>query len=80
MKKFLNKNAPNNILNYLDGKDGIDASFVAWYESDAVNSKNVVYSSVYKFIRVKPKIELWVYTKISDATNAIKKFIKMVRR
>lgn len=76
IKKFLNKNQPNNILNYFDPKKGVDASFIEWYKSDTSNSNNPVYAMAYKIIITKPKIQWWVTKRISDFIYSTKRFFK----
>ncbi len=78
MKKFLDKNAPNNILDYLDVNKGLDSSFSDWYNSDIRISKNPVYAGVYAIIVAKPKVEFWIHQKISDVSYSIGKFVKKV--
>jgi hypothetical protein len=80
IKKFLNENQPNNILNYLDMKKGIDTSFIDWYESDYRNSKNPIFVIVYKVIVSKPKIQWWVTKKLSDFAYSVKQFVGRIRR
>ena len=80
MKKFLDKNQPNNILNYFDPKKGVDASFTDWYESDDNNSKNPVYAMAYKIILTKPKIQWWVTKQISDFIYSTKRFFERLHK
>jgi len=76
IKKFLDKNQPNNILNYFDPKKGVDTSFTDWYESDDRNAKNSVYAMAYKIIITKPKIQWWVTKQISDFIYSTKRFFE----
>lgn len=80
MKKFLDENQPNNILNYLDPKKGFDASYVDWYESDAANSKNPIYAFGYKVVMAKPKIQWWVTKQLSDFIYSAKRVIARFRK
>jgi hypothetical protein len=80
MKKYLNKHQPNNILNYLDAKRGLDGSFTDWYESDIRNSKNPIYSLIYGVILVKPKIQFWVQKKAFEAAYSFDSFVRRFKR
>ena len=78
LKAFLNENQPNNILNYIDPKKGFDTSYSDWYTSDIRNSNSIVYSTVYKVILTKPRIQWWVTEKIDSAANMVLKMYRKV--
>ena len=72
MKKFLERQQPNNILTFLDKSDGVDDAFIMWYRSNKQN-QTWMNSRIVGFIVWKRQIPFRIADMIYDISKVFRR-------